>query len=135
MFLYEKLAVSVSEQNLMTKLEQNWKFEVAPCPSDIIWPNFNKSSSFRTLKRILLNFILFCLTVLIITPLSVSLTILSKLLITDTEQHRAMDSLHQNSRWKLKLLCSSLIVVFNSSHLVQFQLRVYSYPCRLCFLL
>ena len=45
--------------------------EIAPCPSDILWDNFNKKSSLRMFKIVLLNLFLFVVTVVMITPIAV----------------------------------------------------------------
>ena len=44
---------------------------MAPCPSDIIWENFNVKNKFRFFKVALLNLLLFVVTIVFITPLSV----------------------------------------------------------------
>jgi len=46
--------------------------EHAPCPSDIIWEDFNKRSPFKYFKIVLLNILLFLFTVILITPISVN---------------------------------------------------------------
>eukprot|EP00347_Sterkiella_histriomuscorum_P005148 403357711 len=50
---------------------QDWNFEFAPCPSDIYWEKLNKKTSLRLFKTIMINFMIFFLTVVLISPLSI----------------------------------------------------------------
>ncbi|CDW87165.1 integral membrane protein [Stylonychia lemnae] len=49
----------------------DWKFEFAPCPSDIFWDKFNKKSSLRIFKIIMINLMIFLFTVVLISPISI----------------------------------------------------------------
>lgn len=47
---------------------RNWEIRPAPCPSDIIWPNFNKKRAFSLCQNVLLNILLFMFAVIILNP-------------------------------------------------------------------